>query len=572
MINFIRKHIFADARENENAPHIMVALFVYVSVTSIYTWSLLGVGGMTIRIIKGIVVVCSYIAIERSSLSREKVAFLAPASIIITIIAAALYFGGDYLIFTYYIGAAMISLSYMKPKGFFIYLVLVAVVFAVILLIFNHNLLGDQFTVMQNHLGFAASIGINFILYFFCKSYSQALCDLTNAKDEANQAALAKGVFLSNISHEIRTPMNAIIGMTEIGKSSNDIQRVYYALDKIESASTHLLGVINDVLDMSKIESGKFEISHEEFSFAEMLERVLDVINFRAEEKKQNLTIYLDENIPERFIGDDQRLAQVITNLLGNAVKFTPDGGRVFLGVYLQKEDDLCTIKIEIADTGIGISPQQQAKLFQPFYQVETNNVRKFGGTGLGLSISKNIVKIMGGEIWVESKLGEGSTFIFTVKMQRAEAAANELSGGVKKNTEKDSEDATIIASDKRILLVEDIEINREIVMALLESTEIKIEIAENGVQAVRIFSESPEIYDLIFMDVQMPEMDGYEATRRIRLLDAPNSKTIPIIAMTANAFREDIERCMEAGMNDHIGKPLNIGEVFSIMKKYLSS
>jgi len=514
-----------------------------------------------------------------------------------------------------------------------------------------------------------------------------------NANILAEAATQAKSSFLANMSHEIRTPLNAIVGMSTIGKSASEMERMKYCFGKIEDASNHLLGVVNDILDVSKIESGKFELSPIEFHFEKMLQRVVNVINFRMDEKNQNLTISLDKNIPKFLVGDDQRLAQVITNLLSNAVKFTPDGGSVSLdSKLLSVDDNVYTIQVNISDTGIGIRPKHQKKLFTLFQQAESNTSRKFGGTGLGLAISKSIVEMMNGDIWVKSEHGEGSTFSFSFQIERAARKQEvipdwsktsilvvdddtsiqeffkeiiELYGArcdtascgkdalklieangtydmcfidyrmpgmdglelirlLKNKAEGHSYNALITGVDRRefeekskevgidnlllkpifpsdivdavntylgiqqveaevihenlesqlkgfkVLLAEDIEINREIVLALLEPTNIVIDCAENGVEAVRMFRDVPDSYDMIFMDVQMPELDGYEATRYIRSLDIKNAADIPIIAMTANVFKEDIEKCFEAGMNGHVGKPLVFEEVMSILKMYL--
>ena len=394
--------------------------------------------------------------------------------------------------------------------------------------------------------------------------------ELVNMKDAAEAAAKAKSTFLANMSHEMRTPMNAIIGMTNIGKAAEDITQMTYCFDKIDNASKHLLGVINDVLDMSKIEAGKFELSPEEFVFEKLFKHVINVINFRVDEKSQTLTVNISDDIPQTLIADGQRLAQVIINLLSNAIKFTPEGGFISLDAKLLKEENnICTIQISVTDTGIGISPQQQLLLFQSFQQAETTTTRKFGGTGLGLSISKSIVELMGGNIWVESEMGAGSNFIFTIQTERGSGAKENLLNNAEMSRYEKTDTQAIFAGH-RILLVEDVEINREIVLALLKPTLIEIDCAENGKEAVQLFAKSPDVYGMIFMDVQMPEMDGYEATKIIRGLDTPSAKSIPIIAMTANVFREDIEKCLDAGMNGHIGKPLDLNEVFKQLRKYL--
>jgi len=371
--------------------------------------------------------------------------------------------------------------------------------------------------------------------------------------------------------------------MSTIGKSASDIERKEYCFTKIEDASRHLLGVINDILDMSKIEASKFELSPEKFNFEKMIQLVVNVVNFRIDEKQQQFTVHIDKEIPNILIADDQRLAQVITNLLGNAVKFTPEQGSIDLDArFLGEKDGLCTIEITVSDTGIGISPEQQKNLFNSFQQAEITTTRRFGGTGLGLAISKSIVEMMGGVIRVKSEEGKGSAFTFTVLAKKDASADDVLNGSPEAEHKVKEEQSDIhgLFAGHRILLTEDVEINREIVLSLLEPTRLEIDCAENGAEAVRKFNEAPGRYELIFMDIQMPEMDGYEATRRIRAIEAARNagankgvefpKGIPIIAMTASVFREDIEKCLQSGMNGHVGKPVNFDEVLEKLKCYL--
>ena len=554
---------------------------------------------------------------------------------------------------------------------------------------------------------------------------------ISEAMKEAELANKAKSNFLANMSHEIRTPMNAILGMTQIASKTNDMDKLKYCLSNIENSSAHLLKIINDILDMSKIEAGKLELDNTPLNIEKMLIRVCDLVIEKVEQKDISFNIVLGRNMRMHYIGDELRLSQVITNLFSNAVKFTPVGGRIELRAHeAETGDGYSVVRFTVKDTGIGMTEEQIGRLFTAFEQAESGTSRKFGGTGLGLAISKIIIEKMGGRIWVESEPGNGSQFHFEVRLERpeyqngaviygnikpsdlrlliidpdvdereylkaitnkfgitnidfadsvAEAVdraisarenhspydvafvdhalisekgleyirnssfkidknnvivmttflnwnkieaslknvgvtrfipkplfpssilntINEIVGGKTKNIDitadtaktgtgngngngrlrrEDEEGAEPFESfesfeqfaGRCILLAEDIEINREIVGALLEPTLLSIDYAETGGEAVKMFAENPGKYELIFMDIQMPEMDGLEATRRIRALDVPKAQTIPIIAMTANAFKEDVVKCLDAGMNGHLGKPLDFDDVLNKLRTYL--
>ena len=394
---------------------------------------------------------------------------------------------------------------------------------------------------------------------------------LRDAYDNARRADNAKTDFLSRMSHDIRTPMNAIVGMTMIANSNiDDRQKVSDCLGKITVSSNYLLSLINDVLDMSKIESGKFELTEDKININELLEHFEEMVQPSVKEKNHTIAITKHNITHENIIGDSVRIQQVFMNIVSNSVKYTNEGGLITVDITEKPvgSKNIGCYEFVFKDNGIGMTEDFLQNIFEPFERAEDERVSKQQGTGLGMPITYNLVKMMNGDIQVESKLGEGSVFTVTlffrlcgsgetVPLGSAETSIDEL-----KHTH---------FPGKRILLVEDNELNREIATELLKLTDVEIECAENGKAAVKKFNSSePNHYDLIFMDIQMPVMNGYAAAGEIRKLMRYDAKSVPIIAMTADAFAEDVKKALNSGMNEHISKPLDIDKLVAVLRKWL--
>ncbi|MCG3188416.1 MAG: Sensor histidine kinase RcsC [Burkholderiaceae bacterium] len=388
---------------------------------------------------------------------------------------------------------------------------------------------------------------------------------LRAARDMAESAAHAKGTFLANMSHEIRTPMNAILGSAHLMRRGGVTPQQAEQLDTIMSSSTHLLAIIDDVLDISKIEAGKLALEQTPLQIDALPQRVADMVMGRAAEK--GLRVVIDaEPVPERLLGDPTRLTQALLNYATNALKFTERGTITLRLRKLEQSPSDVLVRFEVEDTGIGIAPEAQARLFDSFEQADTSTTRRYGGTGLGLAITRQLARLAGGDAGMRSALGQGSVFWFTARLQRGDASA--MAPPPQRAPLDAEQRLTAECACRRILLAEDEPINRMVALALLRDSALAVDTAENGDQAVQMAAATP--YALILMDMQMPGLDGLQATRAIRRL--PPHTATPIIALTANAFAEDRQRCLDAGMSDFLAKPFEPAALYAMLWRHLTA
>ena len=571
----IRKYVFAGSDKNVSAPPVFIIICVYAVLNSVYAGLFFGMQAMIMRSGISLTIIIAYIIIERSPLSGAATSFLSPTIIIGLIIFGSVYFGGDFLIFTYSSGVAMISLTYLNPRGLATYISLSSLMFATMLFGFQTNLLGPAFTTVYNILYFLVSVALNMLLYFFCKTYVQTLQALTEAENSAILASKAKGDFLANMSHEIRTPLNAIIGLTETELRRELPESNVENLRKIHMSGSVLIRIINNILDMSKIESGKFELALSEYDIVDLIYDIVTLNMVRIGSKPIDFFVSVDENIPRRLRGDDLRIKQLLTNLLNNAFKYT-HAGSVELWVTCKPIAAGVLLKFEVADTGMGIHKDDLKMLFSEYSQVNQQSTRGVEGTGLGLAITKGLVELMGGKISALSEYGKGTAFTVQILQEVIDSTpvGPETAAALKDFSYTPEHTGTNVEYTPmphiRVLVVDDVEINLDVAAACLEPYEIRVDCVDNGAEAVRRITADEPRYDLILMDHMMPEMDGIEAARAIRAIGTRYAASVPIIALTANVLAGSEDLFARNGFQGFLSKPIDLLKLDAALRKWV--
>ena len=559
MINMVESLIFRNRPVSKLAPNILLLLIVLLLVRSLYVGLFFDSFYLILNIALLSALVFTFWILEMTVKNRFILSFLAPFAVVFFLTLYAI-FVFDFLIFLYAIGAALVSLTYMKPKGMLLYIVLSSVSLLIILVL-GINILGEEFSSAHHYVNLILATGINFLLYLFNKSYTSLIDELEQTKEKALEASRIKSDFLASMSHEIRTPLNSIIGLTEVISRYTKNEKAAEYIKTLKKSSKHLLTLVNDVLDFSKIEQGIVDVHEVTYSLKSLIKDVLGIIRPRLEEKEPSIELDIDidsELLSFSFIGDKIKLTQILINIMTNSLKYTQEGSVRLKVEGIQKSSSReMELRFTITDTGIGIHEKDKINLFTEFSRFNLDQNASIEGTGLGLAIVYRFIQAMGGEIKIDSAYKKGTTVIISITQKI------NYNGQIDANIEEKS----IKLNAAKLLVVDDVESNLVVLEGFLENQNIELHCVSSGLEAIQKSMERK--YDLILMDHLMPLMDGTETMKKIRNVDNFNCHT-PVIVVTANAVIGVREKLIAAGFDDYISKPIDIKELNMKLGKWL--
>ena len=561
MPSLVQSFIFRNRPISKLAPHIHLLLVVLLVVRSVYVGLFFDSIYLILNIIMLFALVLSFWIFEMTLKNKFVLSFMTPFAFVFFLTLYAV-FVFDFLIFFYVVGAALMSLTYMKPKGMLIYIMLSSV-FLLLILALGINVLGEGFSPAQHFMSLFLATGLNLLLYFFNKSYTSLIDELEKTKEKALEASRIKSDFLANMSHEIRTPLNSIIGLTEVVSRYSTDRKVADYIKTLKKSSSHLLTLVNDVLDFSRIDQDIINVHEATYSFKSLIKDVLDVIRPRLEGKDPPIELDIDiekDLLTFSLMGDKTKLTQILISIMTNSLKYT-QMGYVRLKAERIPNDSSKEVQIRftIIDTGIGIQEKDKINLFTEFSRFNLDENANIEGAGLGLAIAHGFIKAMGGELKIDSVYQKGTTVIIDITQKII--CDEQINGTV--------EDESTNPKPTRLLVVDDVESNLVVIKGFLEHENFELHCVSSGLDAIQKSMEHK--YDLILMDHMMPVMDGAETMKKIRREDNYNSRT-PIIVVTANVLAGVKEEFIEAGFDDYISKPIDIMELNMMLSKWLGS